>query len=212
MEWDIKHHFLSVMVRTHKRPKAVRECLNSLRAQTKRNFIVVLISDCKEDNVEKLVQEYPDLSFRIKHVEPLGYPGCNLYFNQVRDSVNSDYIVFIDDDDKVVDENYFEALEHIAIKENPGVIMSRLLFIKGRILPSERGWKNPPEQGYVSALNFCVRCSIYQKCDWPDKRYGDYHFIFQIYNSIDWEKEVYWHDKITTAIQDSPRHGKGEEE
>lgn len=193
-------NFLSALIRTHKRPKALRKCIDSLNRQTERNFIVILISDCKDDKVEKIISEYPDLRFNVKYVEPLGFPACNIYFNKVKNIVDSDYVVFIDDDDDVTDNTYFSALDSISIREKyPGVIISRALSAKG-VIPEDTYWKKPPIKTHISTQNFCVRSDIFKKFDWLGIRAGDYHFISTIFNNIDWKKSVYWYDKITMSI------------
>lgn len=193
--------FLSVLIRTHRRPKFLRRCLDSINRQTKRNFIIVLISDYKEDRVENLILEYPHLPFIIKHIEkPLPFPSCNTYFNMIKYIVNSDYVVFIDDDDLVTDENYFKKLENIVLeKRHPAVIISRTEY-GGLHFPTQEYWKKFPIACHISTLNFCVRSDIYKKFDWPIISGGDFHFISKIFKNIDWKKDVYWYDKMTTKI------------
>jgi glycosyltransferase involved in cell wall biosynthesis len=203
--------FLSILTRTHKRPKALRRCLKSLNKQTKKNFNVIIISDIKEDVVETIVPEYPDLSITIKHVEPLGYPACNTYFNIVRNAVTSEYVIFLDDDDEIIYKNYCKSLEHISIKnKHPAAIISKALFPGKKVIPDDGSWKKVPSICHISGLNFCVRTDIYKKCDWPKSKCGDFYFISSVFNSIDWKKDVYWYNKITTSPKSYP--GYGEEE
>lgn len=202
--------FLSVLTRTHRRPKFLRRCLESLNRQTTRNFVIILISDYEEDRVENLILEYPRLIIKVKHINnPLPFPLCNTYFNMVKHIVESDYVVFIDDDDLVTDENYFEELENIATKERcPSVIMSRTEY-GGLHFPTQEYWKSFPSIGHIGGLNFCVRSSVYKKFDWPDICGGDFYFISTIFNNINWKKEVYWYDEMTTKID---RKGNGSPE
>lgn len=193
------NNFLSVLIRTHKRPKFLRRCLDSLDKQTNKNFVIILISDFKGDNIENIISEYPNLSFMIKHVEYLGFPLCNMYFNEVKNMVNSDYVIFIDDDDEVIDNIYFDALENISIKK-PAVIMSKMLFPNNRVIPEDQYWNKFPVRKHIGSLNFCVRSDIFKKFDWPAVRAGDYHFISAIFKNIDWKKDVYWYNKITTSV------------
>lgn len=207
--------FLSVLLRTHKRPKALRRCLNLLNGQTNKNFVIILISDYEKDNIEEVAEEYSDLTFKLEFItNPVGYPNCNVYFNLVKDIVNSQYVVFIDDDDEVEDKTYFEALENIvyADKDNfPAVIISKAQFPSGWVVPEETVWKLFPASGHISTLNFCVRTDLYKKFDWAGNADGDYHFIHSIFENIDWRKEVYWYNKITTSSPDFPGQGKGQE-
>lgn len=206
-----EHKFLSVLTRTHQRPKFLRRCLDSLKKQTKRNFVIVLISDCKEDKVDSLVSEYSDLSIVVKHIDnPVIWPSCNIYFNMVKDIIDSDYIVFVDDDDVVIDDSYFETLEDIVVKNTVlryPVIMSRSMYCPNastRIpFPEEMYWNKFPIYSHVSTLNFCVRSDLYKKFEWPNVRGGDFYFINTVFKNIDWKKDVYWYDKLTTKIDHS---------
>ena len=210
VKWTCNDKPISVLIRTHKRPKSLRICLNSLNRQTKNNFCVIIISDDKDDNVEGLAGEYPNLYFVFKHIEPLGYPSCNLYFNQVKSIIDADYVIFIDDDDEIIDNTYLETLENIYVKNGrPAVIMSRVSYGE-QVIPSDDGWANLPCASNIGTLNFCVRSDIYRNCDWTNDNLGDFHFINSVFNSIDWKKDVYWHNKIMVAARNYPGRGKSE--
>ena len=203
--------FISVLIRTHKRPKSLRTCLNSLSGQTRNNFCIVIISDHKDDNVEELIDEYPSLCFVFEHVTPLGYPSCNLYYNQVKSVIDSGYVIFIDDDDEIIDNTYLKILEDTAVKNGfPAVIMSRALYYGNTVIPGDVFWTNLPSAGNVGTLNFCVRTDMYRSCDWTNDGIGDFHFINSVFNSINWRRDVYWYNKITVAARNYPGLGKGE--
>jgi glycosyltransferase involved in cell wall biosynthesis len=203
--------FISILTRTHKRPKALRRCLESLSRQTKKNFNVVIISDHKEDVVENIIPEYPNLSIIVKHVEPLGYPACNTYFNIVRDIVTSEYVIFLDDDDEIIDKDYCKSLEDISIKnKRPAAIISKALFPGKKVIPDDNSWRKAPGMTHISGLNFCVRVDMYKRCNWPESKCGDFYFISNVFKNINWKKEVYWYDKITTSPKSYPGFGREE--
>ncbi len=202
-------NLISVLIRTHKRPKMLRRCLNSLCEQTDKNFSTVIISDYEKDMVENLVHEYQDLFFTFLHVRPLGYPECNLHLNDVKDHINSGYVIFVDDDNLVVDKTYFETLKNIFSKYLYPVLISRAQF-PNRIIPSDNGWCSYPTVGNIDSLNFCVRADIYKKCNWSRHHTGDFHFIKNVFDSIDWKNDVLWYNKVTTKVGDKPMYGKSE--
>ena len=158
--------------------------------------------------IENLIYEYPDLSFVFLHVQPLGYPGCNLYLNQVKNYINSDYVIFIDDDDIIIDKTYFETIENIINIFSFPVIISKAQF-PGRLIPSDNVWCSYPRAGNISTLNFCVRTDIYKKCDWFKDQIGDFRFIKNVFDVIDWQRDVLWYNNVTTKVY-QPSHGKGE--
>lgn len=207
--------FLSILVRTHKRPDAVRRCLDSLNNQVKKNFEIILISDYRGDKVEELVKEYPDLSFKIKHIEnPVEYVACGLYFNRSKSLVKSDYVIFIDDDDVVLDETYTETLERIATnsrKKSVAVIISKAQFPNGKIVPNKAVWEQYPVECKINTLNFCVKNELFQEVDWIPGPHDDYFFISAVSKKINWPSEVCWHPHITTCSPTYSGEGKGEE-
>lgn len=207
--------FVAVLIRTHKRPKKLRQCLDSLNKQGKKNFVVILISDYQEDNIDQITVEYPDLEFIIKHIDkPEKYPYCGKYFNQIKDLFKSKYVVFIDDDDEVCDEQYFSDIQKIYEMENePAVIMSKTNLNGLGIIPDPPYWKKLPSRCHVSTLNFCVSFDIYKKFSWWSKDYDgcpDFFYIKEIFDSMDWEKKVYWLDKVTTKSINYPGLGREE--
>jgi GT2 family glycosyltransferase len=203
------NNFIYVLIRTHKRPKALRRCLNSLCEQTNKNFSVAIISDYEKDLVENLAHEYPDIHFMFIHVRPLGYPGCNLYLNQVKNYIDSDYVIFVDDDDIVVDNTYFKTIENITNVSPYPVIISKSQFPR-IIIPPDNRWGLYPQTGYIGTLNFCIRNDIYKRCNWSGDQTGDFHFIKDVFDNIDWQNEVLWYNNVTTKVGDRPRFGKGE--
>jgi glycosyltransferase involved in cell wall biosynthesis len=203
------NNFLYVLIRTHKRPQALRRCINSLCEQTKKNFSAVIISDYEKDSVENLSYEYPDLYFKFIRVRPLGYPACNLHLNDVKNHIDSNYVIFVDDDNIVIDNTYFETIENISNMQAFPAMISKAQF-PGRLIPSDNGWCSYPRIGNIDSLNFCVRTDIYKKCNWSGSRVGDFHFIKNVFDSIDWKNEVLWYNNITTKVGDKPRYGKSE--
>ncbi len=205
----LNNNFLNVLIRTHKRPKALRRCVESLCDQTNKNFSVVIISDYEKDKIENLAYEFPELNFIFLRVRPLGYPACNLHFNDIKNYIDSDYVIFIDDDNIIIDDTYFDIIENIFKISQYPVMISKAQF-PNKIIPSSNGWCLYPKIGNLDSLNFCVRTDVYKKCDWSESRIGDFHFIKNVFDSLDWRSEVLWYNKVTTKVGDKPSLGKSE--
>nr|WP_267902102.1 glycosyltransferase family 2 protein [Helicobacter macacae] len=94
----------------------LKECLDSIQAQTYENFIAIMVDDCSTDSSAKIAGQYAKNDKRFilvkKQVnEGLGMArntGLDYLFNTLKPN-NSDYIGFVDSDD-VIALDYFANL------------------------------------------------------------------------------------------------------
>ena len=94
----------------------MKECLDSIQAQTYANFKALMIDDCSKDNSAQIAGQYAQNDSRFilvkKQVnEGLGMArntGLDYLFNTLKPD-NSDYIGFVDSDD-VIALDYYENL------------------------------------------------------------------------------------------------------
>lgn len=94
--------FVSVIIPTYKRERTLIRALDSLKNQTYKNFEVVLVNDCTEDEwknkVADIVLSYrDDISILLVHNN--GKHGSAAARDVGIESVKSPYVTFLDDDD-----------------------------------------------------------------------------------------------------------------
>jgi glycosyltransferase involved in cell wall biosynthesis len=110
---------ISVIVPVLNREKLIIETLNSVAAQTLRNWECIIVDDGSKDCTLEIVQEYLLNDHRFKAVrrdrEPQGASTCR---NIGMSYASSDYILFLDSDDLLVKECLEKRLD--VIRENPG--------------------------------------------------------------------------------------------
>lgn len=104
-EFPINHHRLAIVVPAYGVEKYLKECLDSLLAQTHRNFVIFAVDDGSPDESGKILDEYAKRDSRITviHKENGGLSSArNAALNAIEQDGKFDYIGFVDSDDKVL--------------------------------------------------------------------------------------------------------------
>lgn len=111
MEYDL----ISVVVPIYKVEKYLKNCIDSILAQTYKNLEVILVNDGSPDRCGKICDEYANRDIRVIviHKENGGLSSAR---NAGLEISKGEYIIFIDSDDWI-DKNYIESL-HQDLKDN----------------------------------------------------------------------------------------------
>ena len=103
MDKKNKHYFVSIIIPTYNVEAYIRECLESVAAQTyEGNIECIIVDDCGTDDsiavAEQFIAEYKGcIDFRILHREKNG--GLSAARNSGTDAATGDYIFYLDSDD-----------------------------------------------------------------------------------------------------------------
>ena len=87
----------SIVIPTYNRAELLRRCLNSVEAQTYKNWEAIVVDNYSEDNTEEVVQSFNDS--RIIYVKNHNYGVIAVSRNKAIDMANGDWIAFLDSDD-----------------------------------------------------------------------------------------------------------------
>lgn len=99
---------LSVIIPVYNCERYLKECLDSIRAQTFKDFEAICVDDGSTDSTAAILEEFAALDPRFKVIhQPNG--GQGKARNTGLDNAKGDYIAFVDADDWV-EPNYFELL------------------------------------------------------------------------------------------------------
>lgn len=95
--------YISIIVPVYKVEKYLRRCLDSILAQTYKNFELILIDDGSPDNSGRICDEYAQNDSRIKvfHQENSGVSSAR---NNGIENARGEYIMFVDSDDYVLND------------------------------------------------------------------------------------------------------------
>jgi glycosyltransferase involved in cell wall biosynthesis len=145
----------TVIVATHNRPLLLQRCLRSLIAQTFTNFQVIVVDDSAA-----YIPPFHELALlqgRYTHLIRSGGPSGPAHSrNMALALANSDYILFLDDDDT------FEPGHLQALDDHMGGASPPLLFCSFTVVDEDRT-TNPPQflSSEIIALTDVTQDSVY---------------------------------------------------
>lgn len=89
---------ISVIVPVYNTEKYLKQCIDSILAQTYRGFELVFVNDGSTDNSLQVLESYRDPRIRIINQENMGLSAAR---NKGLEVCNGEYVIFIDSDDYV---------------------------------------------------------------------------------------------------------------
>ena len=127
---------LSVIVPVYNTEKYLRECIDSILAQTFTDFELILVNDGSTDGSGAICDEYTEKDPRIQviHQENGGITVARKCGVRV---ARGEYVTFVDSDDWIEQEMYEAMLEYGGKIDPDAVICGMLLETATRILPSQ---------------------------------------------------------------------------
>ena len=115
--------FFSIVIPAYNAEEYILECIDSLKNQTYKNFEVIVVDDGSKDNTSavcnSLSEKYKDI--RIKAVHQTNQRQIAARMNGI-DHSEGKYIMFLDADDKLV-ENSLEVIHNAIVKYNTDIII-----------------------------------------------------------------------------------------
>ncbi|MDD4166851.1 MAG: glycosyltransferase family 2 protein [Endomicrobiaceae bacterium] len=108
---------VSVIIPVYNAEPYLKQCLDSVLAQTFKNIEIIIINDCSNDNSSQIIEEYRKTDRRIISISLQKNAGPGNARNEGIKAANGKYIVFIDSDDWVT-EDYVETLYNSIEKHN----------------------------------------------------------------------------------------------
>ena len=98
---------LSIIIATYNRKKYLGNAIDSVLNQTYKNLEIIIIDDASTDKTD----EYVNTKYRLPNIRYFKNPrnkGCGFSRKYAMQFVKGKYIVFLDDDDKYIDNDYFK--------------------------------------------------------------------------------------------------------
>jgi glycosyltransferase involved in cell wall biosynthesis len=99
---------VSIVVATYNRSKLIRECLESLLAQTYRDLEIIVVDDGSTDNTQAVVTEIARKDHRVRYF-PRPHVGAPPSRNFGLEQARGEYVGFFDSDD-LWPPNYIETM------------------------------------------------------------------------------------------------------
>lgn len=117
---------LSIIVPVYKVEKYLPKCIDSILAQTFRDFELILIDDGSPDNCGAICDEYAARDSRIKVIHQAN-AGVSAARNAGLDIASGTYLGFVDSDDWIEPEMYGD-LVAVAQQEKADVVCSQMFI------------------------------------------------------------------------------------
>lgn len=123
--------FFSIIIPVYK-PQFLKECIDSILAQTYRNFELILVNDGSPYDIDSIVGQYQDSRIEY-HKREKGYGAVRLVdnWNDCLKYVKGQYVINMGDDDKLLPNCLVDYVK--LMKEYPGldIYHMRTVFIDG---------------------------------------------------------------------------------
>lgn len=102
---DLKKPMISIILPVYNVEDYLRECLESLLAQTYKNFELIIINDGSTDNSLSIINEYENKFEQIKIITQKN-KGLSEARNAGYSSIKGKYTYFLDSDDFILEETF----------------------------------------------------------------------------------------------------------
>lgn len=190
---------VNIITRTSGRPLHFKICKDSIMKQNYKEINHIVGMDCTCDYTE---------GFRLKKKtstkkkDAIGkYPApWNLYLNELAEMVTEGMVIYLDDDDELVNEKSLETI--MSFYKHDNQIILWLVDINGRIVPK------PENVGKIvandiSGIGFMFH-SKHLPVDWGSWSGGDYRVISKLAEKL----EQVWVREVLTKTQGKPNRGR----
>lgn len=210
-KWVQKKPLINILIRTSNRPNYFNNCVKSIYEQTYLNWnIIIGIDDV--DNLKytqpakgrDIIYDYsgvkiPDAPNNIDYGIKFKY---NSYLNDLQNEVNDGFIIYLDDDDKLYDQNSLLKLTD-TIKDDDDFIIWRVKF-PNRLVPSDENFGKPPVCRDISGIGYSFH--VKNKEIWEPYKRGDYRVADNLYKKL---PNTVFLNEILTELQREVEDGMG---
>lgn len=103
----MKNYKISIIIPVYNGEKYIKECLDSIINQTYVNFEIIIVDDGSNDNTLNIIHEYNNEKVKVFSKENGGVSSAR---NFAIKHVSGDYIMFVDSDDYLTNNNSLSEL------------------------------------------------------------------------------------------------------
>lgn len=179
---------VSIVIPVYNRQELIRDCLDSVLAQSYPNWECIVVDDGSTDDTWQVLEEYSQKDVRIKifnrNREPKGAPTCR---NIGIDESVGEFLVFIDSDDLLAPWALEKRMDIFRMKPNLDIVLSNGVYfnsIKKSFLH------------YTTVVNCNAIIEHYRKFDMVLQTSAvTWSKIFMKDNNLTWDEELNsWQD------------------
>lgn len=114
--------FFSIILPVYNVEKYLTECVNSILAQTFKDYEIILVDDGSKDNSPTICDDFAKNYSQVKviHKENGGQSTAR---NTGFDAACGEYVIFLDSDDFITDDNFFEDIYNKIQENNSDIVL-----------------------------------------------------------------------------------------
>tara|TARA_R110000851_G_scaffold158676_4_gene301749 strand:+ start:1174 stop:1830 length:657 start_codon:yes stop_codon:yes gene_type:complete len=207
---------INILTRTSNRPKGFEICANSVKNQTYKNINHLVCYDNDGDlsyindfDVNKIKIDRELIIKNDTSVNPnnpsFWVSPHNLYCNELMDKVDDGWLMFLDDDDMLLNNTVIEEIVSNIVDEGT-MLLWQMRYPTGRLLPNEDSFKSETIRlGGIGSPCFLFHSKWKDKSRWDAYKCGDFRFLQKLYGEIPNKK---WIKKPLIQLNNSGGHGK----
>ncbi|MBX2826558.1 MAG: glycosyltransferase family 2 protein [Flavobacteriaceae bacterium] len=210
---------INILTRTSNRPNGFRICRASIENQTYENIRHIVSYD--DDNDLEYVKEFPDID-TVK-VHPIAeapndgserskfqFAPYNLYCNTLMDEVKEGWILFLDDDDRLIDEHAIaNIVAHINQVKTNTILVWQMRYPDGKLLPpADHLDREFIKMNHIGAPCFTFHSKYKSAAQWDCWKAGDFFFLKKLFEKI---KKKKWIKQAFIQLNNTGNFGKRED-
>ena len=160
-----KEILITVIVPVYNAEKYLKKCIESIIKQQFTNYEILIINDGSTDKSLSICNELKNIYNCIRVINHANQ-GIGKTRNEGIDNANGKYIMFLDSDDYIEDENFFEKINGIIEKQkDPTIIIygyKKMYEASGKFTEKNRFECKKNDE----IINELIRQNYYKGCPW----------------------------------------------
>lgn len=185
---------LNILTRTSNRPKAFKRNADSIKKQTYSNINHIVGTDdvdsfdyISAEGFENIVYfDRENLIKQDKSINPNTGPFSphNLYMNELHKSIKDGWVMYLDDDDYIIDEGGIqEIMDVINSHDEDTIVYWRMVYSNGKHLPINME-NQPPRIGGIGSPCFAFHSKYLEYATWDSWKCSDFRVVFRLSQHI----------------------------
>ena len=188
---------INILTRTSNRPNGFKICADSIKKQDYLNITHIVAYDNdndleyinKNDDIIKIKVDREELIKNDTSNPPSNhnlfwFSPHNLYCNTLLDNVQDGWILFLDDDDMLIDNNVISEIVSL-IEDEDTIMIWQMMYPNGKCLPNNHAFTiKTPMLGNIGSPCFLFHSKWKDHYRWDAYKCGDFIFIDKLYKTI----------------------------
>lgn len=195
---------LNILTRTSGRPNYFKENVESIKSQSYPYINHIVCAD--DDESFEYASKIADKVIRVPRSEKKTEYGFmhspyNLYCNSLMDVVEDGWIMFLDDDDVLVDPSVIKGIMDGLTDENEVIVWRGQIHDK--VIPSF-SFGRGVSLGDIGSFCFMFHSKHKWAAKWDEVKESDFRVIFKLARLL----KIKWVDKLVVKVNNNPEAHK----